>query len=489
MNCIAFDLGGSSGKMVLGSFDGNSLSMETLHRFDNGPISMHNSLYWNFHGIYENLLTGVMKATSQGFEVKSLGIDTFCNDFGFVDKNGTLLSQVHCYRDARTKTHQDTIYNRISKERLHSITGNQNALFNTFMQLASLSIEEKDYFFKNGNKMLFLADLLGFMLTGMKWTEYSVASVSQMMDYNTSDWSEEILNSFCIPKSMFSPIVFAGGAEAQVCPEIGNKISNPTLTVIPACAHDTASAVTALPTNEKNVAFISSGTWSLIGTELDTPIVNESTFLENFALEGGADGSKRLLKNVMGLWLVQECKQNFALHQNQYTYAELEDLARCETPFRSLIDPDHDAFYSPGDMPAKIAKLCTETNQPIPETPGQIVRCIIESLALKYRWVLEQLEIITQKNIQKVYIIGGGAKDGFLNECTANASQKVVYAGPYEAALCGNLMVQLISHGEIADISQGREIMSNFVSSTVYEPQNVSVWDDQYDRFKQLFLK
>lgn len=487
MKNIAFDLGGSGGKMVLGEYTGDTLTMHPLHRFKNRQINLNNSLYWNFMGIYENLLEGISKAYAQSPDVKSVGIDSFSNDFGFIDPNGVLISQVHCYRDPRTLREEDKIYAKLSKEQLYQMTGNQNALFNTAMQLAAMVEEGKGYFFENGNTMLLLPDLLGYFLTRQKRAEYSIASVTQMFDFKTTDWNPKILDAFGINKDMLPPIASSGTVLGSFTKEMQEQLGIGEMQVVSVCGHDTASAVASLPTNKKDVAFISSGTWSLFGTEVDAPIITDQTFRGNFANEGGAENRCRLLKNIMGLWLVQECRHTYALQGQDYSYDDLEQLARREAPFRSLIDPDDDLFYMPGNMPKKIALKCAQTGQPMPETPGQTIRCIIESLALKYRWALDQIEGIVGKELKEIYILGGGGQDNMLNQYTANACNRPVFAGPTEAALCGNLLMQLYAYGEIGSLREGRDLIARSFTLKSFEPTDVALWNEAFQRFKKMF--
>ena len=487
MKQLAFDLGGSSGKMMLGEFTGDKLHMQLLHRFSNGALSLNGGLYWNTLGIYQHLCDGISKATSDGHKIKTIGIDTFSNDFGFVDAHGHLTSQVRCYRDARTEKWADDIYKVLSREQLHNLTGNQNALFNTVMQLAAMIRDGQEYFFKNGNTMLLLPDLLGFLLTGEKGAEYSIASVTQMFSFATGDWNDDILRAFNIPRDMLPPVRDAGTILAPLNKQMQNTLGATGAQVVSVCEHDTASAVAALPTNERDVAFISSGTWSLLGTELNCPIINSDTLAYNFAIEGGAQRSQRLLKNIMGLWLVQECRRIWAEQGRNYTYAELEQMARAESEFCSLIDPDHPSFYMPGDMPQKVIDLCAQTGQPIPDTDGKIIRCIIESLALKYRWSLERMQKVTGKSIKAIYIIGGGGQDDLLNQCAANACGCLVYAGLYEAALCGNVLMQLYALGEISNLEQGRELIARSFELKAFEPKQIELWQEKYQKFIRLF--
>lgn len=488
MKHIAFDLGGSGGKMALGELKNGKLSFQEIYRFPNRQISLRGDLMWDVLGIYQHLLEGIRLACQQEQDVCSVGMDSFCNDFGILDSRGTLMSQVHCYRDSRAERCQDYVYSRIPKAELHKLTGNQNALFNTIMQLGALRADGKDGYFASGNTLLLLPDLLGYFLTGCKRTEYSNASVTQLFSPYVGNWSEEILNKLGVPRDLLTDIILPGTVLGAVSEDVCSEVNAKKLDVVAVCSHDTASAVAALPTNDPNTAFISSGTWSLVGTEIDASITNEQTFVGNFAVEGGAEKRSRLLKNVMGLWLVQECKYSFERKGQNYSHAQLVELAQQAQPFRSLIDPDAPAFYMPGHMPEKIADFCRSTGQPVPETPGQFIRCIMESLALKYRWSVESLASISGKRLDTIHILGGGGQNLLLNQFTANACGRKVLVGPTEAALCGNLLMQLKAYGEIDSLAQGRQILADSFPLTQYLPQDAEQRDCQYERFLTLLV-
>lgn len=487
MKHIAFDLGGSGGKMAIGERKGDRLTFEEAYRFDNRQIAVRGDLFWNIFGIFENLQCGLRLATAKVKDCVSVGIDSFCNDFGIVDEHGTLLTQIHCYRDPRAAKHQNFVYEKISKEKLHRLTGNQNAPFNTVMQLGALRAQGKDWLLSPEHKLLLLPDLLGYWLTGQMRTEYCNASVTQILSPFTGDWSSEILNALGIGRGLFAPIIQPGNRLGAITSDHCRELGASGLEVVSICSHDTASAVAALPTTETDVAFISSGTWSLVGTEIPKPFTTRSTLNGNFAIEGGAEKGSRMLKNVMGLWLLQECRHSFATQGNPLSYARLSELAEAEPPFRSLIDPDEPDFYMPGNMPEKIAQCCRRTGQPEPLTPGQYVRCILESLALKYRWVVEKLEEINDKPLRTIHILGGGGQNALLNQFTANACARRVRVGPTEAALWGNLLMQMKAYGEISNLTEGRQLLSRNCVLGEYMPQGTDVWDSQYKRMLKLF--
>ena len=487
MKQIAFDLGASSGKVMLGEFDGTCLTTEVIHRFPNRQICVSDHLYWNFLGIYQNLTEGIRKGcAAAGGTPVSIGIDAYCNDFGLIGRNGDLITQVRCYRDLRMARNEAEIYRIMSRRELHFQNGNQNALFNTLIQLAAMRLEGDGFLLDQCETLLHIPDLLTYFLTGQRHSEYTLASVSQMFRWETSDWNPEILSRFEIPAKLLAPIIMPGTVAGEMTKATAEEIGVPRMKVTAVGGHDTASAVAAIPTNEPHAAYISSGTWSLMGVEIPKPIINEQTYRYNIAIEGGVGGRYRMLKNVMGLWLIQECRLKYRKMGMEYEFAELVDLARREKPFVSLIDPDDEAFYMPGDMLRKIRDYCTGTGQPAPETPGQFIRVIEDSLALKYRWVMETLEKILGYRIKSIYILGGGGKDTLLNQLTANACGRTVYVGPQEAALTGNFLMQLKAAGAIGNLEQGREVIARSTQIGVYEPQEQRAWDEAYEYFLTL---
>ena len=487
MKYIAYDLGASSGKMMLGSFDGNRLDTEVIHRFPNCQISANGSLYWNFLGIYQNLIeglkTGFRKADGQ---IAGLGMDSYCNDFGLIGKSGDIITQMHCYRDARTKRNRDKIYDLISEKELHQLTGNQNALFNTAIQLAAMIQQGDGYLLEGCETLLHLPDLLAYMLTGERKSEYTIASVTQMFDYRTNLWHKEVLKRFMIPERILAPIVEPGSVVGHATREMQSLLGTGGFDVIAVGEHDTASAVAALPALSGNPAYISSGTWSLMGVETCDFFTNETTFKYNIAFEGGVEHRYRMLKNVMGLWIIQECRREYQTMGQEYSFGELAALAAKEAPFKALIDPDWEEFYEPGRMLEKIRKFCSMTGQKEPETPGQFVRAVEESLAFKYRWVMDALEEINGKKIDCIHILGGGGQDRLLDQFTANACRRPVYVGPTEAALAGNFLMQMKAKGEIRDVLQGREIIRKSFDIEEFLPADQAVWEEKYQYFKTL---
>lgn len=484
MKALALDLGGSGGKIFLGSFDGKKIDMKEVHRFHNGPIETAGHTYWDIMGNYANLLEGIRKAASEGFD--SVGVESFCDDFGLLDRDGRLYNQIYTYRDKRTIGIPEKMDLSIDPLELYRRTGCQRARFNTLVELVAQMGESDRFLLENASAMLFLPDLLDYFLCGEKAAEYTIASVSQAYDRHNNCWDRDILQRFNIPERIFPRVVptstILGKAKQAVLDETGAK----GFTVCTVCHHDTASAVMAVPSLEKHFAYISSGTWCLMGTELDGMITSEEAYHYNFANEGGFNRSNRFLKNIMGLWLIQECKRQFDAKGMILSYAELDAEAEKAKPFRSLINPDDPLFFEPGDMIGKIQKKCREHKQPVPETPGEVNRCIKESLALTYRMTLERIEKLAGYTVPAIHIIGGGAQSILLNRFTASATGRPVLTGPIEAAAAGNLCAQFIAHGEMSGIQEARQAIRNSFEIKEYLPENTHAWDEAYGRFTEI---
>jgi sugar (pentulose or hexulose) kinase len=480
---MAFDLGATSGKVFLGRFDGRSLGLEETQRFDNRVVAVNNDLYWDVLRIYANLKEGITESLLRESQITSIGLDSFSNDFGLLDRHGHFINQVFCYRDNRTQRNAEKIYAIMSKRRMHQLSGNQNALFPTLMQLASMRLEVQGFLLDGSEYLLFLPDLFNYFLTGEIGSEYTISSVSQLYDFIHGVWNREILETFQIPNNLLAPIVSSGT-------RLG-RITDPALmdakdvNVIAVCEHDTASAFLAAPFGDQAI-IISSGTWSLVGVEASEHMINEYTFRHNIANEGGYPGHHRLLKNIMGLWLIEECRKTFIDSGIDVSISALLDMGSSEQSFRSMIFPNDERFFSPGAIPEKIKEYCLDTGQPVPDTPGQIIRCIIESLAFSYRYVIEELEHLTNYHYEKINIVGGGSNNAFLNQCVANATRKIVIAGPNEATAIGNILVQMITGKEIASIKEGRQIVERSFLLTWFHPQQTDDWNSQYGLFKKM---
>lgn len=485
LNLLAFDLGASSGKTFLGSYNGKILTLETIDRFFHSPINIRGELFWDCLAIYRSLTDGIRKASTSSSSIKSLGLDSFSNDFGLLDKDGRFTNQVHCYRDERTKRNAEKIYSVISKQKLHQLSGNQNALFTAFMQLASICLEQQSYMLEGAGSLLFIPDLFTYFLTGEIGSEYTISSVSQMFNFPKKTWSDDIIDVFGLPRRIFPEIIITGTNIGKLDMAKDLPVGGRQIDVIAVCEHDTASAFLAGPFGDDAV-IISSGTWSLVGIETEAPIINDFTYQHNIANEGGYPGHHRLLKNVMGLWIVQECQRFFRENGTRYTIEELIELADQAKPLQFFINPNDELFFSPGNMPEKIVNYCGRHGLGIPDTPGEIIRCILESLAFQYRYVIEELEQATGKHFSMINILGGGCKNVLLNQITANATKRIVYAGPSEATAIGNLILQLLSHNEISSIKEGRDVIANSFEINEYLPENSDLWDKKYQDYLQV---
>lgn len=483
MNYVAFDLGGSGGKIVLGTYENHRLSIRTLHQFGHGPVSLSGGLYWNILEIYRELVHGLRIAVNiTGDDIRSLGIDSFCNDYAFVSPAGELLSQVHCYRDDRTIKHAGEIYGIMSPSELYRVNGNQNASFNTLMQLASMYFEKQTYYYQEGNRLLFIPDLLIYFLSGRQQTEYTLASVSQLYDYDLKTWSPVILDRYQIPSHIFADISYPGTMIGKTTEEFNAQLNTKGFQIAAVCEHDTASAFLAAQAGQDQ-AMISCGTWALIGTETELPIINEYGFQYNIANEGSYHGHHRILRNVMGTWIIQQIRAYYRERGTDYSYSQLEEMAALASPFQYVIDVDEEVFFSPENMPEKIRNNCRKRYGDVHLSVGEMVRCVYESLACKYRWNLKLLEKHTGKTFTGIHIVGGGAQSKLMCQFTANACGLPVYAGPAEATAIGNIMMQLMADGQIRSVEEGRALVKEAFPCREYQPQDPALWKDYYDGF------
>jgi rhamnulokinase len=471
---VAIDLGAESGRVVAARFDGHALALDVIHRFPNVPVRAGTTLYWDALRLFHDMTEGIAAAKRSG-AVESIGIDTWGVDWALLDRSGELIGSPVHYRDSRTDGMMDWVFERVSKRTLFERTGIQFMQINGLYSLASL-VKKRSPQLEIAAHFLTIADLFNYWLTGAKSCEFTHVTTQQMFNPRTGSWDWETLNAVGIPTDIFGEIVQPGTHLGEYD---GIKVIAPAV-------HDTGSAVVAVPTTTRDYCYISSGTWSLIGLEILQPIINDAAFHANLTNEGGVEGTYRLLKNVMGLWLIQQSRAVWRASGQDYTYEALIDLAAAAEPFRSLFDPDDPVFLPPGDIPARIQRLCADSGQPIPETHGQILRAIMESLALKYRFVLDNLVTIGGQRVERIHIIGGGTQNTLLCQMTANACQRPVYAGPVEATALGNAIVQLIALGELGSVADARAMLARSLDLAIYEPVNVTDWDEAYRRFRGL---
>jgi len=480
---LSFDFGASSGRAILGTLENGVLITEEMHRFSNDPVEVGGVFHWDVLRLFYEIKQGILKCVNAGHtDISSIGIDTWGVDVGFLDDKGRLIGNPVHYRDTMTDGIIEKAFEVVPAQELYGKTGIQFMKFNTLFQLHAMNLSNYAPY-KNASKMLFMPDLLNYLLTGEMKSEYSIASTSQMLDAKSRDWQYDILESFEINKDMLCEIVQPGTIIGRVSKDLADKLGCGQIPVVAVTGHDTASAVVAVPAEDENNAFISCGTWSLLGVEINEPKLGDDAFQAEFTNEGGAFGTIRFLKNIIGLWLNQECKRHWENRGVGLSFSEMAELASKEAPFRCFIDPSDDSFMAPKDMPQAVKDYCAKTGQNVPETQGQIVRCIIESLALKYRYAIENLEKIIGRPINTVNMVGGGIKDTMLCQFTAEATGRKVVAGPTEGTAIGNLLIQAYALGEVKDLKEIRQVVRNSIPLTVYEPANKDAWDKAYEEF------
>ena len=460
---LAFDFGASTGRAIVAEYTDGKINYSEVHRFDNELVQKNGHLCWNF----EYLLGEVKKAIELAGKVDSLAFDTWGVDYGLINADGSIADLPVCYRDDRTKDAPQKVFESIGPKELYSLTGNQIMPINTLFQLVA---EENN----DADMLLFMPDLFAYALCGAKSAEQTIASTSQMLDLNNVKWQSKVFDVTGKDAKILPPIV----ESATVAGEYNG------IKVIKVAGHDTQCAVCAMPsTRQESPAFLSCGTWSLIGCENDEPILTEKSMADELSNELGANGKINYLKNISGLWLIQEIRRNFKEEGKQYTYNDMEQLAREEKAFAFFINPDDDVFASPKNMPQKIRDYCERTGQGIPQTDGALVRCIYESLAMKYRYAIRQIEENTGKKFDVLHLLGGGTKDSFLCQMTADSLDMPVIAGPTEATALGNIILQFIALGDIADVDAGREIIKAQENLKEYKPVNSADFEEAYQKF------
>jgi rhamnulokinase len=466
---LAADLGAESGRLVLGRFEGERMTLEEVHRFPNTPVRLPDGLHWDVLRILGEIKDGVARAAKDGWRIESLGVDSWGVDFGLLDRDGCLISNPYHYRDPRTEGMQERAFGRMPKEKIYETTGIQFMPINTLYQLLAL---EDSPLLEAAQTLLLIPDLIGYWLTGEKACESTAASTTQLCDARSGGWARELLEGMRLPGQIFGEIVPPGTRLGRLLPEVaGETGASEGLPVTAVASHDTASAVVAVPAENENFAYISSGTWSLVGVELPEPAIAPEGMRANFTNEGGFGSTTRFLKNVMGLWLLQECRRTWARSNHEYSYEELARLAEEAPAAGPVVDPDHPLFLSPGDMPSRIRRFCGATGQEKPDEPGAMTRCVLESLALKYRWALERAEEITGVRAEIVHVVGGGVRNEILCQLTADATRRHVRTGPVEATALGNLMVQAYAAGRMSSLGEIRESVRRSVEVRDYEPR------------------
>lgn len=480
---LAIDFGASSGRAIVGIFDGERVALEEIHRFSNDPVILGGTMYWDVLRLFHEIKQSLIKA--KPYDVESVAIDTWGVDFGLIDKDGRLIDNPVHYRDARTNGMLDEAFKLIPKDNFYNATGNQFMEINTAFQLLSL-VKNRPELLERADKMLMMPDLFSYFLTGEKKAERSIASTTQLFDQNTKDWSRETVKALGINEEILPEITESGSVIGTLSKELCEELDIKPIKVIAVCGHDTQSALVAAPANNNDFAFLSSGTWSLFGTELDEPIINEKSLALNVTNEQGYAGKTSFLKNIIGLWLIQESRRQWIREGREYSFMELETLAKEAEPFKCFIDPDAPEFTPAGNIPKRIREYCEKSGQCVPQTVGEIMRCIYESLALKYKAAISELEECTGKKFETLYMIGGGTKDKFLSALTANSCGITVSSGPVEATAMGNVLIQLMAQGEVEDLSRAREIVRASEKISYFEPENTDEWEKAYEKYKEV---
>jgi rhamnulokinase len=482
---LAYDLGAESGRAILGQFDGERLTLEVLHRFPNGPVRTLDALHWDALRLFEEMKAGLRACVSKHGAPDCLGIDTWGVDFALLGRDGALLGNPRHYRDPHTENIYDYAFSRVPKEEIFRHTGIQFMRLNSLFQLLALQ-RAGSPILEHAAELLFIPDLFHYWLTGVRANEFTDASTSQFLNPVTRSWAYGLFDGFGLPRHILGKIIYPGTNLGPLHSSVANDAGASGVPVIVPATHDTGAAVAAVPAQSDSWCYLSSGTWSLMGIETAQPIIDDRTLRYNFTNEGGVGGTIRLLKNIMGLWLVQECKRVWERAGQNHSYDDLVRMAEQAPPLASLIDPDHESFLLPANMPDAIAEFCRRTGQPAPADAGPIVRCALESLALKYRWVFERLEDLHGKRLDVIHIVGGGSQNRLLNQLTADACDRPVLAGPVEATAIGNVLTQMLGLGLVGSLAEGREVVRCSFVVERYEPKDAGRWEEAWARFQKL---
>ncbi len=484
---MAFDLGAESGRAILAGLAKDKLILEEIHRFVNRPVQVLGHLHWDVLRLFDDMKQGMAQAASKANgQLLGIGVDTWGVDFGLTGRENLLLGNPYAYRDKRLDGIMPKAFAFMPKEEIYARTGIQFLQFNSIFQLFALA-QENSPLLEVSERLLFMPDLFNLFMTGEVCSEYSIASTSQLLHAAHKTWEPELFNKLQLPMHIMPPIVPPGTVLGKLLPEIAAETGlGPVDVVAPAC-HDTASAVAAVPARGDNWAYLSSGTWSLMGIEAHEPIITEQTQENNFTNEGGVNQTIRFLRNIAGLWLLQGCRRSWERQGLTVGYDELLSAAKNAKPFKCIVNPDDAIFLNPPDMPTAIVEYCRSGQQPIPESKGEFVRCVLESLALKYRFIIDKISEMQAKRIDKLHIVGGGSQNDLLNQFAANATGLPVIAGPVEATAIGNILVQAIAKKELDSIEEGRQLVARSFPLRMFEPNDHEAWNAVYERFKRMF--
>jgi rhamnulokinase len=479
---IALDLGASNGRCVVGRFDGSRLTLEVTHRFENCPVELMGRLYWDVLGLYQNIEHSLHSLGQTGRPFASIGIDTWGCDFALLDRQGKLVANPYCYRDRHTEGMYAEAFRRVSKEDIFTTTGLQFMELNTLFQLLAMHVHD-DPALRSAHTFVHLPDLLSYWLTGVIASEYTNASTSQLLGAASRDWAYNLIQKLGLPEEIFPPIVQPGEQLGPLLPELALKTGLGPVLVIATASHDTAAAIVATPTAGGPYAYLSSGTWGLLGQEIDQPLLTPDCMRLNITNEGGAFGKITLLRNIANLWFLQESRRHWSKAGEQLDWSALIEMANQAPAFTAFIDPDDATFILPGDIPSRIQAYCQQTGQTVPATRGEILRVVLESLALKYRYTLERVQAVSGVLAETFHIIGGGSRNRLLNQFTANALNLPVVSGPDEATAAGNILVQMVGLGHLASLEEARCLVRDSFVTETYLPRDTNRWDEAYTQF------
>ena len=486
---FAVDLGATSGRTIIGSLKDEKILLEEVTRFPNNLIEQGGHFYWDIYALYFEIIRGLKEVAQRGLKITSIGIDTWGVDFVFIGEDGAILRNPRAYRDPITfDAMDDYLKHVISKKEVYDVTGIQLMNFNSIFQLYAMKREQNSAL-AAAQKILFVPDALSWMLTGNEVCEYTIASTSELLDPRTKQLDERLLQSLGLSRSKFGKMVNPGTMIGTLTDEVQKMTGLGPVPVYAVAGHDTGSAVAAVPAKDEKFAYLSSGTWSLMGIETKDAIINEVSYERNFTNEGGIEGTTRFLKNICGMWLYERCRKEWPAEVQKMSHPELQGSAMNVEAFRSIINPDDALFANPSSMIGAIQQYCRETDQPVPETPAEICRCIFDSLALRYKQVFGYLEEMASFPIEVLHIIGGGSLNKYLNQFTANATGVTVLAGPQEGTALGNIMVQAKAVGEVRDIWDMRRIIANSLELVQFEPEDKAVWDAAYKKYLEIVAR
>lgn len=481
-NFLAVDIGASSGRTILGTLDNGVLRIEELTRFPNPLIEVNGHFYWNILSLYESIITGLKKVAQEGIKISSIGIDTWGVDFIAIDKNKEIIGMPYSYRDPHTVDAPENFFKIMPRKDVYEATGIQIMNFNSLFQLFTLDKNESSML-RGADKIMFMPDGLSYLLTGEVVMEYTIASTSQILNPYKKELNCQLLEKVGLNKEKFGRFVLPGTVIGNLSESVCKQTGLESIPVVAVAGHDTASAVASVPAEDECFAYLSSGTWSLMGIEVKEPIINEKTYDLNFTNEGGVDGTIRFLKNICGMWLLEQCRKEWDVN---LTYPDLIDQASKSEPFKCLVNPDADVFANPTIMTTAITNYCGSTGQPTPKTIGEYVRCIFESLALRYKEIFDSLQELAPFEIKKLHVIGGGSKNNLLNQFTANALNVPIITGPSEATAIGNIMLQAKALNLVNSLSDMRKVINNSVHPETFLPQDVEIWNKAYAKYLQI---